>query len=109
MYKNFRMGISELSKRRNFSELVRISFWEKSNNLRFVYIANTIFIYFLIEYSNYYLLFTSSIRKKNTHTHYLLSLMKILPFLKMNCYTPHLALAIKRAFLSSKLKGKLCF
>lgn len=44
MYKNFRMGISELSKRRNFSELVRISFWEKSNNLRFVYIANTIFI-----------------------------------------------------------------
>lgn len=44
MYKNFRTGISELSKRRNFSELVRISFWEKSNNLRFVYIANTIFI-----------------------------------------------------------------
>lgn len=67
------MGISELSKRRNFSELVRISFWEKSNNLRFVYIANTIFIYFLIEYSNYYLLFTSSIRKKNTHTLFTIS------------------------------------
>ena len=57
----------------------------------------------MIEYGNYYLLFTSFIRKKAIY--YLLSLMKILPFLKVNCHTPHLALAIKGHFCLLGWKG----
>ena len=54
----------------------------------------------MIEYGNYYLLFTSSIRKKAVHY-----FMKILPFLKVNCHTPHLALAIKGHFCLLDWKG----